>query len=298
LANAVPIVEPDDGRQPVLDFIGAARQSLDIEIYELTDRRVAAALESASARGVQVRVLAEPLPDGKAVNASTMAELGRKGIATRDTSPAFRLTHEKAMVADGSVALIMTMNLVAETFSGTRDFALYDNDPSDVAEIEAVFQSDWDRTPANLTDQMLIWSPDNSRGRLLTLINSATSTLDLYAEELTDKDVIGALSSASAAGVRVRLLMTDTGVRDPARPSRSALESAGAQVRLQQKPFVHAKVVLADGAAAFAGSENLTAASLDNNRELGLLTFDPATISALSAIFEQDWSRATSAPPP
>jgi phosphatidylserine/phosphatidylglycerophosphate/cardiolipin synthase-like enzyme len=290
------IVEPDSGRQPVLDFIGGARQSLDVEIYELTDRRIVAALEAASARGVQVRVLAEPLPNGKPVNANTMSELARKGVLTRDTSPAFRLTHEEVIVADASSALVMTMNLVAETFDGSRDFALYDADPSDVAEIEAVFQADWNRAPADLADPMLLWSPINSRDRLLTLINSATSSLDLYAEELTDKAVIASLVSASAAGVRVRLLMTDTGSHDPARPGRATLKAAGAQVRLQVKPFVHAKVVIADDAAAFAGSENLTASSLDDNRELGLLTFDPAMIAALGGTFEQDWSYATPAP--
>jgi cardiolipin synthase A/B len=282
----------------VLDFIASAHQSLDVEIYELTDRRIVSALEEASARGVQVRVLAEPLPGGKAVNASTMADLARRGVATRDTSPAFRLTHEKAMVADGNSALVMSMNLVAETFDSSRDFGIYDSDTADVAEIEAVFQADWERAPVDLSDQMLIWSPENSRSRMLTLINSATSTLDVYAEELTDRDTLSALNSASSAGVRVRLLMTDTGSHDPARPGRATLEAAGAQVRLQSKPFVHAKIIIADGAAAFAGSENLTAASLDDNRELGLLTFDSATIGVLSQTFAEDWSQASPAPSP
>jgi cardiolipin synthase A/B len=192
----------------------------------------------------------------------------------------------------------MSMNLVAETFDSSRDFGIYDSDTADVAEIEAVFQADWERAPVNLSDQMLVWSPENSRSRMLTLINSATSTLDVYAEELTDRDTLSALNSASSAGVRVRLLMTDTGSHDPARPGRAMLEAAGAQVRLQSKPFVHAKIIIADGAAAFAGSENLTAASLDDNRELGLLTFDSATIGVLSQTFAEDWSQASPAPSP
>src|SRR5712692_2565096 len=168
------IVEPDDGRQPVLDYIASAGQSLDVEIYELTDRRILSALEDAAARGVRVRVLAEPRPGGKPVNASSMAELGRKGVLTRDSPPSFRLTHEKAIVGDGVSALIMTMNLVAQTFDGTRDFALLDRDIADVVEIEAVFQADWDRVPAATGNPALIWSPDNSRARLLSLLNSTT----------------------------------------------------------------------------------------------------------------------------
>lgn len=295
-SGGVPIVEPDDGRQPVLDFIAAAQKSLDVEIYEITDRRILTALEAAAGRGVQVRVMAEPRPGDKPVNASAVADLARKGVITRDSSSAFRLTHEKAIVADGTSALVMTMNLVAETFSGTRDFAMLDSDPADVAEIESVFESDWDRSPASVTDLALVWSPENSRTRLLTLLNSATSTLDVYAEELTDRDVLSALTLATAAGVNVRLLMTDTGTHDPARAGRATLAGAGAQVRLQPKPFVHAKVVIADGAVAFVGSENFTASSLDVNRELGLVTFDAVAIGRLSGTFEQDWSRATPAP--
>jgi phosphatidylserine/phosphatidylglycerophosphate/cardiolipin synthase-like enzyme len=173
---------------------------------------------------------------------------------------------------------------------------MLDSDPADVAEIESVFESDWDRSPASVTDLALVWSPENSRTRLLTLLNSATSTLDVYAEELTDRDVLSALTLATAAGVNVRLLMTDTGTHDPARAGRATLAGAGAQVRLQPKPFVHAKVVIADGAVAFVGSENFTASSLDVNRELGLVTFDAVAIGRLSGTFEQDWSRATPAP--
>ena len=292
----VPVVEPDDGRQPVLDYIAAAQRSLDVEIYEITDRRILTALEAAAGRGVQVRVMAEPRPGDKPVNASAIADLAQRGVLTRDSSPSFRLTHEKAMVADGTSALVMTMNLVAETFSGSRDFAMLDTEPADVAEIESVFESDWDHSPAALSDPILLWSPENSRTRLLSLLNSATSTLDIYAEELTDRDILTALTAATAAGVDVHLLMTDTGTHDPARPGRAALVAAGAQVRLQPKPYVHAKVVIADGAAAFVGSENFTASSLDVNRELGLITFDAASIGRLSGTFEQDWSRATPAP--
>jgi cardiolipin synthase len=287
------IIEPDDGRQPVLDYINGAQQTLDVAIYELTDKRIATALEDAAGRGVQVRVMAEPRPDNKPVNASTMAELARKGVQTRDSSPSFKLTHEKAMVADGTSTLIMSMNLVSQTFNDTRDVAVLDTTPADVTEVESVFESDWDRVPDSASDSALVWSPDNSRSRLLSLMTSATATLDIYAEELTDQDVIAALRSAASSGVQVRLLMTDTGSHDPARPGRALLAAAGAQVRVQSKPFVHAKVIIADGTNAFAGSENFTGQSLNDNRELGILSHDPATIARLQATFEQDWGRAT-----
>lgn len=291
-----PIVEPDDGRGPLLGLIGSAQSSIDVAIYELSDRSILGALEAAAKRGVQVRVLAEPLPGGHAVNANGLAALRRAGAQTEDSSPSFRLTHEKTILVDGSIAAIMSLNLTAQTFASSRDVAILDSDPADVAEIEAVFQADWDRQPVVPAQPNLVWSPDNARSRLLSLIASTTATLDLYAEELTDPASIAALQNAASNGVRVRLLMTDRGAHDSSRAGRAAVAAAGGEVRLQRSPFVHAKVILADGALVFAGSENLSAASLDHNRELGILTADPATLARLSAIFAQDWQQAAPAP--
>ena len=58
-------------------------------------------------------------------------------------------------------------------------------------------------------------------------------------------------------------------------------------------PNVHAKTVIADGQRAFVGSQNLTATSLDRNREVGILIDDPAAIQRLQQVFEADWSQTT-----
>ena len=293
---ATLIVEPNDGRAPLLSLIGSAQSTIDVAIYELSDRIILGALEGAARRGIQVRVLAEPLPGGRAVNANGLAALQRAGATTRDSSPSFRLTHEKAIVVDDSTAAIMSLNLTAQTFDSTRDVAILDSDPSDVAEVEAVFEADWDRLPAAPSQPDLVWSPENARPQLLSLIASANAALEIDADELTDPAIIAALQSAASGGVRVRLLMTDRGAHDSSRTGRAAIQAAGAEVRLLRTPFVHAKVIIADEALAFAGSENLSAASLDQNRELGILTSDPATVARLAAVFEQDWQQATPAP--
>jgi phosphatidylserine/phosphatidylglycerophosphate/cardiolipin synthase-like enzyme len=55
--------------------------------------------------------------------------------------------------------------------------------------------------------------------------------------------------------------------------------------------------VLADygepGAAAFVGSENFSVASLESNRELGILLNDPAILMSLNDTLAQDFSGAT-----
>lgn len=294
-AQSLPavIIEPEDGRGPILDLIAAARISIDVAIYQLTDRRIVDALTAAVARGVQVRVLAEPLPGSKPQNARSLERLRKAGAQTRDSSPAFRLTHEKAIVVDAATALIMTLNLESGSFSSSREAALLDSDPADVAEIERVFVADWEQRPFAPAQTALVWSPDNARARLTALIASASDEIDVDAEELTDPGMIAALADAAQRGLSVRLLMSDRGAHDSSRPGRSALQAAGAQVRLLREPYVHAKLILVDGVLAFAGSQNLSVASLERNRELGLLTVDPTQVAPLLDVFERDWQRAT-----
>jgi cardiolipin synthase A/B len=289
---AETVIEPDAGRQPILDAITSAQRSLDLTIYELTDSRILSGLEAAAGRGVAVRVMAEPLPGGHAVNDRALAELRNSGVQTHDSPPNFLLTHEKTLVIDNSSALIMSMNLVAETFTDTRDVATVDSDPNDVAEIEAVFNADWNGVPVTVSRPALVWSPDNARTRLTTLLSSATAEIDIYAEELVDQQIIALLTSEAQQGIRVELIMTDTGRDDDSRPGRAAIAAGGADVRLLRRPYIHAKVIIVDGSEAFLGSENLSAASLDRNRELGILTSDPSVVGQLKQTFEQDWQAA------
>jgi cardiolipin synthase len=44
------------------------------------------------------------------------------------------------------------------------------------------------------------------------------------------------------------------------------------------------------GIVAFVGSENISAESLDQNRELGIIVSDAAVLSKLQATFQKDWA--------
>ena len=69
------------------------------------------------------------------------------------------------------------------------------------------------------------------------------------------------------------------------------ITAAGAQIhRLPQSYlYVHAKAIVADGQRAFVGSENLSAASLDHNREVGVIVADRRAIATIAATFAADW---------
>lgn len=57
--------------------------------------------------------------------------------------------------------------------------------------------------------------------------------------------------------------------------------------------YIHAKVILADGTTGFIGSENFSNASLNENRELGLITTDSSILGSVGATLQSDYSNAT-----
>ena len=89
-------IEPGDGRAPLLDEIRAARHSIDLEVYIVTDDAILQSLEEAQRRGVDVRVILEEHPFGGSGGQEEMfARLESAGIAVRWGNPVFRFIHLK-----------------------------------------------------------------------------------------------------------------------------------------------------------------------------------------------------------
>lgn len=284
-------VEPDDGHAPVIDEIDHAQRTIDLTIYLLTDANVISALSRAESRGVQVRVILEQHPYGGGSDQNVVASTLRDaGIEVRWGASQFTFTHAKYMVIDGEVAIITTQNLSKSSFTANREFGVVTTVPSDVAEAQRIFNADWTGHPGPISGPLVV-SPDDSRARLKELIASAHVSIDLYAEVIRDPGMMTALADAARRGVRVRVLITDNtdvGNRDAA----TTLANAGVQVRLVKRLYIHAKMILVDNARAFVGSENLTATSLDNNREVGMILSEPPLIQRCAATFNRDWSQA------
>lgn len=285
-------VQPEAGRAPILEEIDAARASITLEIYLLSDEEIIAALERAAARGVRVRVILEEQPFGGARNQPVVFErLGRAGIEVRWDNPAFRFTHIKTFVVDGRTALVMNQNLTRTSFTGNREFGVITTRPADVAQAAAIFESDW-RRGAEPEPGPLIVSPTTSRPELLALIDGATRTLDLYAEVVRDPEIMDALAAAERRRVAVRLVMSgDLDGTDDNAEERAELTAAGVEVRLARGGlYIHAKMILADGRRAYVGSQNFTATSLDQNRELGMILTDPNSLGLLARTFANDFA--------
>ena len=136
--------------------------------------------------------------------------------------------------------------------------------------------------PASPAD--LVWSP-GAQDALVALIVSARHELLIENEEMNDEIVVHALQEAARRGVRVEVVMTR---QSDWASAFSALVRAGVAVRTYSAsaPFyIHAKAIVVDPgtphARVFLGSQNFSVASLLYDRELGIVTTEPALIAAV-----------------
>jgi phosphatidylserine/phosphatidylglycerophosphate/cardiolipin synthase-like enzyme len=132
-------------------------------------------------------------------------------------------------------------------------------------------------------------SPTNAREQLLALVRGARVSLDLYAEVLRDPQVLDALADAAERGVRVRIIVSPSA---DFTAEVDELTASGVDIRLSSSLYIHAKLIVADGERAFIGSQNLSATSLDQNREVGIIIDDPVNLSRLTRTFAIDFRAA------
>lgn len=295
------LVEPHDGFAPVYSFISSAKRTLELEMYELNDTTAERDLVADARRGVAVRVLLDKAYHGGSYDEAAFRYLSSHGVEVR-WGPPDTIVHEKAIVVDDRRALVATFNLAdtSDYYETTRDFGVLDAGRADVSAIAAVFRADWRGNaiarPSRADDgQDLLWSP-GSEPALASVIAGARRTLLVESEEMSDDRIVAALAGAARRGVDVELVMTRSSYA--ARNLRE-LARAGVHVRTyayDATPYIHAKVVVADPGGAdrrlFLGSENFSYASLDHDRELGLVTGSDGLAQRVARTVREDFAHA------
>jgi phosphatidylserine/phosphatidylglycerophosphate/cardiolipin synthase-like enzyme len=290
------VTQPSGGHAALYNLITAAKTSIDLTMYELTDTTAEQDLAAAAARGVKVRVIL----DGRqtSTNASAYSYLGGHGVGVTYSNSKYYYTHEKSMVVDGTTAAIMTENWTPSYYSADRNFDLIENDAADAAAYETVFAADYAKTTVTPTDgDDLVWSPTDAQARLVALINGATTSLTLYSLEMGSSPIVDALVAARNRGVTVKIVAEYS---SSYATNYDKLVSAGATVvsyAASDSLYIHAKAIVADygtsNAKVFLGSENFTATSLNSNRELGLIISSPAVLSSVNSTLKLDLADGT-----
>jgi phosphatidylserine/phosphatidylglycerophosphate/cardiolipin synthase-like enzyme len=289
------ITEPGPGDGPFVALIDSARYNVRLAMYELEDPLVEQALVAAAARGVRVMVLLDDgqYGSGRPSNQAAYDYLSAHGVTVAWAPTYFALLHEKTIVVDRRIAAIMTLNLTPDYYSSSRDFAVLDRQPADVAAIERVFDADLagrQITPgAGIGD--LVWSP-GAQAPIAALIMRARRSLDIESEEMDDPAVTRELCQAARRGVQVRVVMT---YQSAWRVAFSYLAGCGVHIHAYASTsmlYIHAKLIRVDERIVFLGSQNISRQSLDYNRELGIITENPQIAASTRETFDNDFAAA------
>jgi phosphatidylserine/phosphatidylglycerophosphate/cardiolipin synthase-like enzyme len=287
------VTEPDQGYQPIYQFITSAQKSVDMTMYELTDTTAEQDLAADAHRGVQVRVILDRNLE-QSHNQPAFTFLSQQGVHVVWANPQYAATHQKTITVDGANSAILTGNLTSQYYSTSRDFAVMDSTPADVTAIEQTFTADFagtSVTPPGGAD--LVWSPTTAQPSLLGLINEAKTSLQVENEEMANSAIVSALTAAAQRGVTVQVIMTRA---TEWKTDFNQLTQAGVHVATYANSssalYIHAKVVIADNAVAFVGSENFSTASLTRNRELGTTIGTAAIVAALHTTLAHDYAAA------
>lgn len=280
------IVEPDMGRAPIIDAINNSKYSISLVMYGMTDDELLDAFIKQKNRGRTLKIILEQTPY-KAEDENKKAQnlLNENKIAWHGGVKPFRLIHEKTLLLDGNKAIVMTFNFTKSTFKRDRNFALIVDDKKTVSALNNLFSADWNQTPVVIDQGNLIISPDNSRYKVLQLIDAAKSDIKIYAPSLSDYKLLGELAKAARRGVTIKILTT----ANLRAKQKDFLTQAGINIAISKKYFIHAKVIIVDNKLAMLGSLNFTKPSFDVNREVSIITEDREVLRQLIKTFESDW---------
>lgn len=239
--------------------------------------------------------------------------------------------HRKIIVIDGAVAFVGGIN-VSDRYVNNGNEELFWRDTHmriegpGVHYLQYLFLCDWNfcankqvkpeecffPDPASLPhkgDKILQIAASGPDSDSPTILYSLLQAIHLAEEEILittpyfipGESIQDALIVSAMGGVVIKLLVP--GISDSkivnlaARSYYSELLTAGVEIYLYQKGFVHAKSIVVDRKLAIVGTANMDIRSFDLNFEVNAIVYDKETADMLAEVFIEDISHATKIDP-
>ena len=294
--NVTIQVQPSDFGAQIEASIRAAKTSVHMTMYLLTDSSIMDALGDLKTAGKDVKVvLNKTFPPNGGDNTTAYNTLKGRGVDVVYAPSAYTFTHEKGVIIDNAKVLIMTMNLTNTSAKDNREYIATDSDPADVADAEKLFAADHGGLAVNVTGKLVVSpqnaSPVDARARLKALIDSAKTSLEVEVQSLSDSGLTDAIIAAHKAKVAVRVVLSGEPGQTPSElDAISKLKAAGVPLKGVLTPYIHAKAIVVDGATVFVGSQNFTPTALFYNREIGVVTNAAAEATKVRDVIAKDFA--------
>ncbi len=330
--NITAFVGPDTAYKVVMDSIKSAKTSFYLEVYTLSSEPLVNELIRAHNRGVDVVIQLSEDRVNSYEDDYTEEAAYRLDAAGIDVywidKVAFVFTHSKFWIVDSQVAYVYSGNWAPSSIPQApeartnREMGLAFNDSTIAAHFENVFLDDglYRSTPytpgahvgylqANETSGTYthpfstanfieyaevtpIFSPNNSYELLSSLIQNATTSIDLELQYMKfDCDLLDDVLDAALRGVSIRVLIPEPGVANE--NVTETLINHGIQVKFfKGLGHCHNKYVSVDNEVVQVSSINWSNNSVVNNREAGAIVKNANVAAFFKTVFDFDWANS------
>jgi len=269
------IIQPDDGIEPLLSLIKGAEKRVDLTVFRFDRPDLERALRTAIDKGVKVSSLIAYANRGgeKSLRRLELRFLD-EGMTVARTSNDLIRYHNKVMVIDSRILVVLSFNFTSLDIDRSRGFGIVTTNKEWVAEGSKLLDADGKRTPYKCDSETFVVSPANARKVLGNFLKKARKQLLIYDPKISDREMLRILKEREKAGVEIRVI---------------GETKASLPVRGLSHMRLHTRTIIRDGAQAFIGSQSLRRNELDARREVGLIVQESKIVSKLMATFESDW---------
>ncbi len=133
--------------------------------------------------------------------------------------------------------------------------------------------------------------PDAGEAPFVGAIAGATKSVHVMVYDMGYGGILDALLAKAKAGVEVKVILDGVTQKSVNDKYKIMLEAAGAEVHWSDPQFdyMHAKVLIVDGARAVVSTANYGKSFLLSERNFAADDRDPADVGDLEALFDADW---------
>lgn len=253
------------------DIIASTQHQLYGRLYHLTLDDIRATRKTLGEKGVNVDIILEDerfvqyhddFRDHRQYFSWTSVQLHNDFLLW------VNYTHAKTFLTD-THSIIQTANLTHSSFEKNIEHFFFTQDKEIHASLQNIFVAD--RSGEDLTHDMihpnLLVCPTDCKNKIITLLQSAQQSIQMQQQYISDDEVLKALKQAERKGIAIDISLPDN---ENNQLTQSRFRPG--TITLVDKPYIHSKTILIDERYLLIWSMNMSSNSLENNREIGVIT--------------------------
>ena len=142
-------------------------------------------------------------------------------------------------------------------------------------------------------DNILLATNTNVKQQLIEQISGSTKSIEIEISEITDPDLMQALTDVAKKGRNVRLILDRTVASE--NPSiQETLAAKGIQIRyFPSQPSLGMHLAVFDNTSFIFSSSGWTHSSFIADHEFSITVPSPTASAKLDEMFKQDWKKST-----